>query len=531
MHPPHEPKGNILRLRPGARPRVAATRPPGHHNPKIPLRLGPAMRPLSLLVALASLLVLLAGCLTPDRPDDEPPADPMEGYTCVDDPMPVGEGHVHSDGTAHRFACNAVVLAHASLREFGGEDAAVGAHAAAIHGGTLAVAVNGEGADGGQSQNGFHLFDVSGTAGTGGRADRLVHLGFWDAGEAVNGDRTIAFSPDGATVFLGFEDGASPGVVAVDVTDPASPVEVARWDDPSGYGPHTVAAGDVGGGTYVFLLSLGVQILEFTEAGFTPVSRYVTQDELSVLDAIGMLNASGGDPTDRASTYAVRSLYGHDMVLFNDEVTGRSLLLVAYAYDGAKIVDVTDPRVPLLLASWVPPPDTAHKHYTHSMAAERLEDGTLLVVVGSETFEPENQGIASPVWILDGTAAAEAAPGQGELELLGTWRNPGGAPAGSLGLSVHFFRLKEGLMYLSHYHGGVWAMDLRTPEARAAPTAFGYVLPVPAEPVVPPEGCCFSFELDGVPMVFDVEVGDDHTVYGADLHQGVWAIAFGPPPA
>jgi hypothetical protein len=176
----------------------------------------------------------------------------------------------------------------------------------------------------------------------------------------------------------------------------------------------------------------------------------------------------------------------------------------------------------------MPPADSAEKHYTHSVAAERLPSGQLLVVVGSETFEPPNQGIASPLWILDATAAVVAPPLTVEPQHLSTWRNPGGAAAGNLGLSVHFFRLDGGLLYASHYHGGVWAIDLHTPETQAQPQDFGYIMPIPPGAIAPPEDCCIGFDLDGAPMVFDVAVKDG-TVYAADIIQGVTASRFDLP--
>jgi hypothetical protein len=460
---------------------------------------------------LAVLALVMAGC-------SSPPDIVTEKTTCVDNPLPNDEAHDHGDPAQHQYACNATLIAHASLREFGwSEEVPVGAHALAIHEHLLAVAVNS--GEGGTGQQGFHLFDVSDPADP-------IHRSFWNAGVPVNGDRTIAFSPDGKTVFLGFESDPRPGVAAVDVTDPTAPVEVAFWSDPTGYGPHTLSAGDIGGVTYVFSLALGVAILRY-DGAFTMESRFVTADELAILDAARL--ADPGNPNTYPLTYALRSLYGHDMTLYNDPDTGKALLMVAYAYDGFKIVDVTRPTAPILQASWMPPPDSTHRHYTHSVAAERGDDGRLLIVVGSETFEEQNQGFGSPLWILDGTDAVTAAPNTAVPEHLGTWRNPGDIPAGRLGLSIHFFRVQDGLIYLSHYHGGVWGIDARSPEARADPQHFAYHLAVPDDAVQPPEDCCIGWDLGRIPMVFDVEVDAQGNVYAADLMQGLVVVAMEKP--
>jgi hypothetical protein len=467
-------------------------------------------------VTLVAALVL-AGCLS----DAAPPAkDPMAGYTSPDDPIPVEDvdGHDHRDPAQHRFARNATLIGHDDLRRFGWTtETVVGAHALDLHGHLLVVGVNAGEVDGGQQ--GFHLFDVSDPA-----APR--HLSYYQALFPVAGDRTVAFSEDGQFVFLGYEgSGVRPGVSAVDVSDPTTPVEVAFWADPQDYGAHTVAAGVIDGEQYVFVLAMGVNILRFDGLTFTLVGKYLTADQLAFTDAVRFLTGDGQEGAGPAQTYARRSLYGHDMTFFDDPVTGKPLLMVAYAYEGLKVVDLSQPSAPVLLTRWMPPADTQHKHYTHSVDAARMPDGQLLLVVGSETFESENQGIASPVWILDATAAVLAAPLSQEPIFRSEWRNPGGAAAGKLGLSVHFFRIVDGVLYLSHYHGGVWAIGLRTPEEQADPPVLGYIMPIPEGAIAPPEDCCIGFDLDGAPMVFDV-VAKDGVAYGADIIQGLTVTRF-----
>ncbi len=443
-------------------------------------------------------------------------------FESPDDPILLeGFGHDHQDPAQHRFARNASVVFHDDLMRFGGSvEQPVGAHALALHKDRelLAVAVNG--AETGDGQQGVHLFDVS-------EPQAPVHLSFFSASVAVNGDRTVAWSESGDVLFLGYEGAGRPGVAALDVRTPTNPLLVGFWDDPLGSGSHTVAAGGVDGVQYVFSLSYGVTILQYENGVFTVVGKYVTQDELAAADAVYYVT---GEQEGSAQTYAVRSLYGHDMNFYLDPKTGTPLLLVAYAYDGAKILDLSNPSAPVMIGRFMPPQDSDHKHYTHSITAERTLDGALVVVVGSETFEPANQPIASPVWILDATETLEGLPMQNQPLHLGTWRNPGGAAAGDLGLSVHFFRQEAGLLYLSHYHGGVWAVDVRTEAARAAPEAFAYLMPVPEDAIRAPDDCCIGFDLDGVPMVFDVEVLNG-TVFAADLIQGLVVAEFQVPEA
>lgn len=469
--------------------------------------------------------VLAALCLAGCADTAAPAKQVLYSDPDLADAVPFGLAHDHADAAAHRHARAAAMLDTLTLQEFGaGPDLVVGAHALDIHGDLLAVAVFGNHDDSG-GQQGFHLLDVSDPT-------NLVVVGTYEAPTAVRGDRTIAFSDDGQTVFLGFEDGERPGVAAVDVSDPSSPVEVGFWADALDYGPHTVATGTIDGRQYVFLLSLGVTILSWDGDAFALVGKYLTADQLAFLDTVRHAEVDPANPgggIGYGQTYLLRTLYGHDMTFYEDPDTGVPLLLVAYAYDGLKILDLSEPGVPVPVARFLPPADTSHKHYTHSVTAERSPDGRLIVVAGSETFEPENQQIASPIWVLDATDAVANDEPLDEPGLLSTWRNPSAAPAEDLTQSVHFFRQQDGLLYLSHYHAGVWGIDLRDDAARRDPQVFAYILPAPVEPVIPPEDCCIGFPLAGVPMVFDVAVHADGTVFAADIIQGVSSIRFDAP--
>ncbi len=470
-------------------------------------------------VALAVVMILpaMAGCLELLGYDD-PTLVP------TDDPIPWGSDHNHADPEQHRFADGASLLDQLNLQEYGFdiERMMVGAHAMDTFGNKLVVAVFGNHDDTG-GQQGFHIVDIT-------EPENLRVVGSYLPQEPVRGDRTIAYGPEGKFVFLGYESGTRPGIAAVNVENPEDPRLAAFWSDPSGYGPHTVAAGRVDGTTYVFALSVGVTTLSFDGTTFQQVGKYVTADELAAADAARFVDPNSNDPTAYASRYALRTVYAHDMNFYEDPLTGTPLLLVAYAYDGLKILDISNPSVPVMLGRFLPPEDgTGHKHYTHSVTAERLETGELIIVAGSETFEEENQQIASPIWILDATAMMEGQPMENPPEHLSTWRNPSRAPAGALGLSVHFFRQQDGLLYLSHYHGGVWGIDLRTEADRNRPAHFAYIMPLGDDPVFAPDWCCLGWDLDGAPMVFDVAVDAQGTVYAADIVQGVSSIRMEPP--
>lgn len=454
--------------------------------------------------------------------------------------MPFGGGHDHRDADQHRFAENMELLDHDGLKRFGFDPdlLVVGAHAIDIHEELMAVAVFGSHTSEG-GQQGFHLFDIS-------DPENLQHLSFWEAGTAVGGDRTVAFAPDGQTVFLGFERGTRPGVSAVDVSNPSNPHEVAFWSEacaenpvprPSDapawtpragcYGPHTVTAGEIDGVTHVFVINVGITILRYDANGFAEIARYHSPEQLAILSAPSQYDPDNDDPSNPTGTtsfrYAYHTVYAHDVWFYHDPVTAKDLLLVAYAFDGVKVLDVSNPQFPILQASWVPDSDLGINHYVHAFTAERLETGEFILVAGTEAAYEEHTKVPSPLWVLDGTAMVAAQPMQVEMELLSEWTNPDATPAGGLTNSMHWHRQQDGLLYVSHYHGGIWVIDLRTATDRAVPEHIGYIMPLPASAMDSPEWCCLGTEA-GAPMVFDVDVDSDGNIYGADIIQGVTSM-------
>ena len=60
--------------------------------------------------------------------------------------------------------------------------------------------------------------------------------------------------------------------------------------------------------------------------------------------------------------------------------------------------------------------------------------------------------------------------------------------------SMHNFQIVDGKVYLAMYHGGIWVLDISTPELQAAPKAVGTYMPWyrgegPDDPAYG-RGCC-----------------------------------------
>ncbi|MGQ0536077.1 MAG: LVIVD repeat-containing protein [Methanobacteriota archaeon] len=448
------------------------------------------MRALPLVAILA-----LAGCLAPGS-DPPPIAAPF-----VD---PIVERHDHLDPAEHNLSWNMELLHWDPLAPQG---AVSGAHAVDLRGEHLFVALQDE-------PLGFAILSLADPA-------RPSLVSTFDDERATGGDRNIAVSEDGDWVFLanegtvvavpgvtGVSDPERAGIRIVDVSDKAAPRFVNFVPVGVG-GVHTIYSKDIGGATYVFGLSNGVNIYRLVD---DPVAEKTLQLVAKYVTATPNQLARLPDPTPQENVvYARRVVGAHDMTVVEDEELGRVLMYVAYSYDGFKIVDITDPADPQELASWVPDGPGA-PYYVHSAEVTWI-DGRRIVVVGSEVFENRNFAVPSPIWVLD--ASDVAAPRE-----VGEWHNPGEHGSASILHSAHFYRIEDAKVYMAHYHAGVWVIDIADP---AAPRHVGYYLPHNDNGYRPEANCCNGLDHAGIPDTFDIEVRDG-IAYAADLHSGLYAL-------
>lgn len=451
----------------------------------------------SLLLALVLVGTAFVGCLGDDAGSggDGPGATPGGPDAAVLERMVASGGdHDHANPAQHDVAHRTRLADHLPLVDQGPS----GTHALALAGDTLFAASTLRG------DHGFYAIDVSDPS-------SMQVVGEWHDASAVGGDRAIAATEDGAWVVLGTEGNVSDGEAGVrlfDASDPSDPQQVAFM--PLEGGAHTVDVMALDGTVYVFALNYGVQILRVAD---TPTGAQLVK--------VGHWGYAGPEITDvpdyenpgNYPTWGLRSVYAHDMVPVDDPERG-PLLYVAYAYQGLHVLDISQPSAPELVTRWVPPGE-ASPWYTHTVDASWIGDRRV-VVVGSEVFEDRHAETPSPVWVLDATDLENP-------ELMSTWTNPAGAGSQNLLFSAHFLRIEEGYVHLSHYHGGVWILDVSTPERQADPTVAGAYLPHADTGYRPSTECCLGFNLAGIPVTMDA-VGDGNVTYAADIQTGVYAL-------
>lgn len=287
------------------------------------------------------------------------------------------------------------------------------------------------------------------------------------------------------------------GVVLVDVSDETAPVVAATWASPPS-GAHTAKILQHDDGSYyVFIASYGfsylnrlashVEILrvEDTPLGtrLTPVAEFFPQQP------------SGND--------GVTSTFVHDMFVEKHPVTEQTLMWVAYWDGGVVIADVTDPTNPAQLAAWTEF-DAALYGNIHFARPVGMVGERHITFAAPEFGSAEHAGEA---YVLDTTDPAAPV-------LLTNWVLPGNPlNDGGYRFSPHNFDPYGTKLVYAHYHGGVWVLDVSTPET---PVVKGYTFPI-----VPDGEPAFNSTEDA-PLVWAAEWGPDGTIYASDIGTGLY---------
>jgi hypothetical protein len=452
-----------------------------------------------LFVTGAFLFAALGGCLENTTPPIAPGTgvddlvNSLEGY--VD---PFIRNHDHAVAANHQLAFHVKQLAHDPLG--GNMLKSSGAHVVDVQNGWLFVGAYGLAAD---VDGGLYVFSLADP-----KEPKLT--GRFPLPGNVGGDRSVEATDDANWVVLGTEsiDCANhanpflPGLFLIDVRDKANP-KLADYK-PDSSGVHSVIIHRIGGQDYAYTL------------GGADTSN--GQNIWQIDTMAGKLNPVGSVPI------------AHDGAAYDDPLLGKPLLYVADVTD-LKVYDLSDPAHPKKIGSWQPPDNK--NHYVHAVTMDLIEGHRILAL------ESEDWGqMTSPLWILDATNLDA-------MELLSTYENPAQAPANagqnepSLAFSTHNPRLEDGIVYMAHYHAGIWMLDVRTLDKARAPEIMGYflphddnggykpassqsALPLPANPI-----CFGGFRIHELPNTMDVEV-QDGIAYGADLHTGLYTVQWDP---
>ncbi len=447
------------------------------------------------LVILGLFAVGLAGCVADDPTAgttgatdvarDILPGIPLDELDYVtEDPLAAhtDAGHDHADPAQHQGAHNVVSYGHAPPEE--------GQRLTEIDVvGDFVYQCSG---------SGFRILDITNRS-----APQVVSV---YSGEQTCAD--VKVTADGAYAIV-------MGVEIVDVTDKTSP-EVVVAD--TGAFCHMCYIHEIDGREYVFLARDEPHEVPFGNG----VGIYeLTRDPVG-LERVGAFVVA---PEDRVNTHMpdgdVFAHQVHDMLVYDDPVLGKPVMLAAYWDLGVRIVDVSDPAGPVEIGAW----DDFNGDLgdIHTVGVDFIDDRRI-IAAGTE-----NGAIIDPVGSASGYSAGFVylldATDPADVRTLGKWINPGRHASGPepVGVySMHNLQFVQGRVYAAHYHAGVWVID-----------AAGYVQAAAEDPLrtalredeVPSWGFVFTSTDDASPNVWDVVLKDGY-LYASDIGNGLHTLRF-----
>lgn len=301
------------------------------------------------------------------------------------------------------------------------------------------------------------------------------------------------------------------GLILVDIKDPRQPTLADYL--PFGYG-HSVRAAKVAERTFV-LATVGPPVLiEIVEsagrAQLVPLGSFT----------------DCGPPT--------HACHFHDAYLQVHPVTGQHLAYLANGctlqctQQNLAIFNIGDPLRPEFLASWddwsaLGPITPQYLHGAYPIS--EVWDGRHYTLLGEECGQK-----ACYIVLLDTTDPRRPL-------YVGNWTLPVVPPGWNedLAYSLHYVTVSGRTMFVSNYHGGLWAVDLSTSEALSTQPTIGVFVPDRQSPSPDLETCDWRYcTFAWTPNVADVITMSDGTLLVIDSTSGFYLVSFDethPAPA
>ena len=405
----------------------------------------------------AALLVLVALPLSGCLDDAAAPEDPAGAATVLAPFVnPIDLEHDHGDLSLHTLSNNIELVGHDYLTP-NGPPGGLGEIDTAGHWAFVAV-----------FDHGFAIMDISDPTNP-----EMVSLFEVPTPMGPLGRYTADLKVDqtGDWVFLAMELSEYPGVLIVDTRDKENPVLAGFWPQPGALlGCHMVEYAVINEAEYLFCAPLDNAVyvgLILPAAGpsreIVTVGRWVPNSQGYAEDEAGHLT---GDPAGFPGRYVVS---GHqDMTFQPDPLTGAPTLFVSFWNLGLRIVDVSIPAVPVEIGFWDGEGALGYRGNFHTAMAFESEGRRIAVAIPEGPDPPA-------IFILDATDLANPVV-LSEWSALPTFTDADGSnQAGSF--SLHNFQIVDGKIYIAHGHGGIWVIDVSTPEKQVAPEAIGSYYP------------------------------------------------------
>lgn len=407
------------------------------------------MRAILFSVAVA---LLLSGCMQANLPATPAisPADVVAPFV-----NPIAVGHDHKDFALHVLANNVDLIGHSYLDATGGNNTPGGLGEIDVAGDYAFVAVFG---------HGFAIVDIKDPANP-----KLVSLTDTPTpGTPVFGRYTADLKVDasGDWVFLGMELSETPGVLIYDTRDKAAPKFAGFWPAPGTLlGCHMVEYAAIAEQEYVFCAPLDNAIwvgllLPPTPEGHREIATVAHWVPTTPKFAQQQATAVANNP----AAYGPGLVSGHqDMTYQLDPLTHQPTLFVSFWNLGMRVLDVSVPAAPMELGSWAGEDGQLWRGNLHTTQATELQGHRIIITIPEGTTPPA-------LFVLDATDLNQP-------KLLAQWTALDDFQGEDGAFSLHNFQIVEGKVYIAMGHGGVWCLDISTPELQAHPEPKASYLP------------------------------------------------------
>lgn len=234
-----------------------------------------------------------------------------------------------------------------------------------------------------------------------------------------------------------------------------------------------------------------------------------------------------------ASTGPVQTTEGmHDGIIHKHPITGKYYAYLAHGGVGLVVLDVDDPANPRYLSMWndwkaVGEAAPTNPYVHEALPADEAWDGKHFTYIGEECVSRPKNSPSCLVFELDTTDPAKPT-------FVAAWTLPADVQWSDLSYSLHYLALQNRTLFVTNYHGGVWAVDVSTEAARATMPSIGVYLPDHVSPkkfATPPRGLIVKtlyapYALDNTPTVLDLNVLSDGTLVVFDMQSGLYTVRF-----
>lgn len=304
----------------------------------------------------------------------------------------------------------------------------------------------------------------------------------------------------------------------VDVRDRSDP-ELSSLFPVELLGTHNMDFHTIDGDLYLFYVGQPLLPYNTKPGNYVGAARLVDAGEAAVLMDTGYYTHLPTYGADERS-------FPHDVIVEEHPITGQHIAYISHWDGGAVTVDVSLPQAPQMLdANTQREPSGALAIHWFAPEPHPREDGRLIAWSAPEIGALDTD--AGAVRAYDVTDPAQ-------VDQIGSWLLPGEVwiPSAYI-FSGHIIipDMDRGLLAVSHYHAGVWILDITDPED---PRSLGFYLPH-TDPEDPYDGPIWwkkpNFNPAGfMPNVYQARWHDD-LLFVTERGTGLYVLEYtGPVP-